>query len=374
MHHRDRLKTWLGSAGLFLAAIAVGALALEGGLRLTHYRYLTHPTSGYPTGYYREVPELGVDLTPDYPPTPFVFRGPSFETFTNGLGCFDHDGPITRGYVLAIGDSSTWGYIALEERWTTHLERLSGRRVLNCGVSGTGPRYQRLKAEKTIAQLGVDPALIIVLYDTWNDLNDDVVFPGYAVVQGQRVHDMRSLELQTGRITRYTRAELERKYQRYLIKQRSWPVWLQQHSALAATLELALSGEIERDRPVAELRWRYQFYLWHLDPAAYPWLEQALLDHLENIRALRRLAESHGAELVLIANGIPDHSLHRRLRDALARELPHFHDVAPAIEQAAAGSRIRYHHDHHWNALGNRLAAEAIHRHLTEANLLQPEK
>jgi hypothetical protein len=40
------------------------------------------------------------------------------------------------------------------------------------------------------------------------------------------------------------------------------------------------------------------------------------------------------------------------------------------MAQAAQGRRIRYRHDPHWNALGNRLAAEIIHRYLVEAGLL----
>jgi hypothetical protein len=39
------------------------------------------------------------------------------------------------------------------------------------------------------------------------------------------------------------------------------------------------------------------------------------------------------------------------------------------MAQAAQGRRTRYHHDPHWNALGNRLAAEIIHRYLRESGL-----
>ena len=89
-------------------------------------------------------------------------------------------------YLLAIGDSSTWGYAELEDKWTTHLETLSGRRVLKCGISGTGPRHQEIKARKTIAKVGVSPTVILVLYDKWNDLNDDVTFPDDFVIDGHR--------------------------------------------------------------------------------------------------------------------------------------------------------------------------------------------
>jgi hypothetical protein len=110
--------------------------------------------------------------------------------------------------------------------------------------------------------------------------------------------------------------------------------------------------------------------LWHVDTRRYPWLLQALEQHLDNIRALRRLADEHGAELVLITDGIPAQGLHGRLRTFLASEIPHHLDVAAPMAQAAGNRRTRYHHDPHWNALGNRLAAEIMHRYLRARGLL----
>jgi hypothetical protein len=112
--------------------------------------------------------------------------------------------------------------------------------------------------------------------------------------------------------------------------------------------------------------------LWEVDRTRYPWLEQAFEAHIDNIVALKRMAETHGAQLVLITNGLPEFGPQGRLREILARELPYVHDVAAEIEEAANGRRTRYHHDRHWNALGNRLAAEAIYRYLVDARLLPP--
>jgi hypothetical protein len=82
------------------------------------------------------------------------------------------------------------------------------------------------------------------------------------------------------------------------------------------------------------------------------------------------MADEHGATLVLITDGIPDEGLHGRLREFLAREMPYHLDLAGAMARAAQGRRIRHHHDTHWNALGNRLAAEIIHQYLRETGLL----
>jgi hypothetical protein len=120
----------------------------------------------------------------------------------------------------------------------------------------------------------------------------------------------------------------------------------------------------------ATLERRYDISLWNLDPERTPWVVQAFEKQLDNIRALRRMAEDQDAVLVLITDGIPHEGLHGRLREFLATEIPHHLDVARPMAEAAQGRRIRYHHDPHWNALGNRLAAEIIHRYLREAGLL----
>jgi len=82
------------------------------------------------------------------------------------------------------------------------------------------------------------------------------------------------------------------------------------------------------------------------------------------------MAEEHGAELVLITDGIPDTGLHARLLAFLESEIPYHIDVAEPMAQAAEGQRTRYHHDAHWNALGNRLAGEILYQYLSEIGLL----
>jgi hypothetical protein len=300
-------------------------------------------------------------------------RGPSSEVFTNQWGCFDHDEPIGDDYLLAIGDSSTWGYAELEDKWTTHLEALSGRRVLKCGVSGTGPKYQEIKARKTIAKVGVSPAIILVLYDKWNDLNDDVLFPDDVVIDGHRGNTLKSLDLRTGELIRHTRAEVEAEYRQYLQEQEAFSLtrYLTEHLATAAMLRQVLDrlyAYATRDDPI--LTDPAQVYLWRVDPARYPWVVEAFEEHLDNIRALRQMADEHGAELVLITDELPNTELHVRLRAFLDNEMPYHIDVAEPMARAAQGQRTRYHHDGHWNALGNRLAGEIIHRYLVEAGLI----
>lgn len=206
---------------LVLASLAITFAAREVALSFTHYRYLTHPPVEFPRGYHVKDPDLGVDLAQNYPPATFRMQGPSSTVFTNQWGCFDHDDPVGDKYFLPIGDSSNWGFAEIQDKWTTHLEALSGHRVLKCGISGTGTKHQEIKARKTIPKIGISPTVILVLYDTWNDLNDDALFPGDSVVDGYRVDTLKSLDLRTGKLVRNTPDELEAEYRRYLRAQES---------------------------------------------------------------------------------------------------------------------------------------------------------
>jgi hypothetical protein len=371
---RRSSRSALANAALVVVSLLLTLAVLELMLGLTHYRYLTRPRTDYPPGYFVADPELGADLGINRPPATFRMRGPPFEAFSNQWGCFDHGAPPGAGYVLAIGDSSTWGYAPPGDRWTDQLETLAGRPVLNCGVSGTGPRYQEIKARRTIARVGTAPRVILVLYDTWNDLNDDAVFPGYGVVAGYRGHTLKSLDLRTGTLTRHTPAAFEARYRRYLARQEAFSLtrFLTEHLTSAAMINHVLA---ERPRyheapPGPLLQRRYDFSLWDVDVRRYPWVIEAFEQHLDNIRALRGMADEHGAELVLITDGIPAQGLHGRLRAFLASEIPYHLDVAAPMAQGAGSRRTRYHHDPHWNALGNRLAAEIMHRYLRAHGLL----
>ncbi len=69
----------------------------------------------------------------------------------------DADGPP----ILAVGDSFTWGEgVADRETWPAHLQAISGRRVLNGGVTGYGLDQIVLRAE-VLAKIH-QPADIVV--------------------------------------------------------------------------------------------------------------------------------------------------------------------------------------------------------------------
>jgi lysophospholipase L1-like esterase len=102
-----------------------------------------------------------------YVPNP-GFCGPGFGTSfhtidANGLR-WTGEGPASgEGAILAVGDSYTYGdEVRDEESWPAQLQRLTGRRVLNGGVTGYGFDQIVLRTEQLAA--ACRPSLIIVSF------------------------------------------------------------------------------------------------------------------------------------------------------------------------------------------------------------------
>ena len=289
------------------------------------------------------------------------------------MGCFDTHESVEDDYILAIGDSATWAFTDIESRWTSHLERLSGRQVLNCGVSGTGPRFQGIKMVKTLERLGINPGSGD-LATCSQRLQRRCLFPIHTVVGGQRVSTLVSLDIRTGETTRLTREQLTEKY----LETRRQPRTIKQflrHTFVSVEL-LARGVQRMRERlgrgsegsPI--LRSLYQRQLLDVDPDEYPWIREAFNQHLDNIRTLQRLAEDRGIRFVALSSVSAGPGLRGEMYEFFRREVPYHFNPASSPRADAEGRRRRHHHDSHGNALGNRLTAEAIYELLAEADLI----
>lgn len=71
--------------------------------------------------------------------------------------------PATGPLIIAFGDSMTEGYaVGNDETWPAHLERLTGRRVLNAGVRGYGLDQIVLRAERIVPEL--KPSTVVLAF------------------------------------------------------------------------------------------------------------------------------------------------------------------------------------------------------------------
>ena len=71
--------------------------------------------------------------------------------------------PVTGPLIVALGDSMTEGYaVGNDETWPAHLERLTGRRVLNAGVRGYGLDQIVLRAERIVP--AIKPSTVVLAF------------------------------------------------------------------------------------------------------------------------------------------------------------------------------------------------------------------
>ncbi len=155
-------REWLRNTGLVVGSIVVTLFLLEFGARAVAWGYLF----AYPNfvltarttladgdrGRYRHDPQLG-----HVPRAGYSAAGTTIEA--DGLR---RTGEAIAGPpILAVGDSFTYGdEVDDGQTWPAQLQALTGRRVLNGGVSGYGFDQIVLRAEQLAAK--VQPSAIVV--------------------------------------------------------------------------------------------------------------------------------------------------------------------------------------------------------------------
>jgi hypothetical protein len=396
------------NAALVVTSVIVGILFCELGLRMVGY---TDPVRAPRTGlaprfYYKADPVNGHDIAKNFAGGFFEFPdyiriyGVPFTVSSNSLGCRDRSFDQEDGYVLLLGDSFTWGYVALEQTWGATLEQLIGIRVLKCGVGGYGPRQERHKLKAVVGQAG-RPRLVVVGYTVGNDLLDDYLYPGRTVIDGYMVTKVALADAKRGDRKVYSEDELQARL-RSILEQKPAGFTagvkdvLAYHSVLydllrnsealrRMTARLGLAeppptpSDLEALRSIAE----------------YPWLDQAWKEHLANLRQFKSEVEAVGATMLVVifpTNTQVYESLrpqegnlqweypNQRLTEFFQQEHITFLDLMPEFRHYARcnGSPMSdtqedlyWPHDGHPNVKGNRLAGLLISRQVLEQPFLE---
>ena len=157
--------------GLVTASFAVGLIALELGLRADAHQLYFWPNYvltaretlvGFQSLEYERDDQLGYVPRPGYS-TPTGYRAPDIRFDAAGYR-INGDAPAGSGApVLALGDSYTYGEeVNNGETWPAHLQRLTGRPVLNAGVAGYGFDQIVLRAERLVPT--VKPSAVVVSF------------------------------------------------------------------------------------------------------------------------------------------------------------------------------------------------------------------
>lgn len=115
--------------------------------------------------------------------------GSTYPIWSNSIGCFDKEHTRYDPYVYFAGDSFTWRYAPFDQKFGTLIEKMTGVRILKCGVSHTGQRHQYQKFIEIVEQIGHLPQALFVFY-YWNDVANDHSHPHSTVFDGWLVNSV----------------------------------------------------------------------------------------------------------------------------------------------------------------------------------------
>jgi lysophospholipase L1-like esterase len=154
-------------AGLVLASLAIGLIALELGLRAANGWLGTWPNfvlaartvlTGFQASQYVHDDRLGYLPRPGHATDSVHIGADGLRVTGDAL-----PGALPGAPILAVGDSYTYGEEVTDaETWPAHLQALLGRRVLNAGVAGFGFDQIVLRAEALAPAL--HPSAIVVSF------------------------------------------------------------------------------------------------------------------------------------------------------------------------------------------------------------------
>ncbi|MDW8088107.1 MAG: hypothetical protein RMJ45_09025, partial [Candidatus Calescibacterium sp.] len=180
-----------------LLFLVFSILFIEIVLRFTPYRVLLGEI--YPMRYYYEVDqELGYDIVKNKKGYSHRVEGTKLSVWSNEIGCYDYPYRGEKDFMILVGDSFTWGWVPFEKTMGVVIENTIRKRLLKCGLPGSGTKHQMIKAKKVIEQVGSNPSIIIVGYFLGNDLIDDWLFPLITVVDGFSLSQIFLKDIRTG--------------------------------------------------------------------------------------------------------------------------------------------------------------------------------
>lgn len=364
-----RAKHSLTNLGLVCISLVISFVAVELFLQTTDFRKLIPIIDPERLRFYYETShEMGFDISPKYDGGTLKFTEGEHEVFSNSYGCFDRENPVSNVYALLVGDSFTWGFTRFEKKWGTELERRLGRRVLKCGVEGTGTRYQLLKAKKVARLTGQPPQYIVVGYYV-NDFADDVVFPSSTVIEGRRVSTVKRIYPETGVVEYYSDDEFQRRYSNYQ-RPGGVKVFIRDNSILANLLWRQIKGTKIQEF-FEDVQSIYDLDLYGMDEST--WVSQAWSRHLESVREFKQFAETQGSQLVFVL--IPSKTGERPQEMAEFLQASNIEYIDLYSEFARSGEELAelyWTYDHHFNEKGNQLTgaivADYLERRLSEKN------
>ena len=384
----SRIKSFIVHGLLILTSVVVTRIVIDLVLQHTPFKWRYMYPLNVRGEYFRFDPVLGFDIVPNVATTTHSFANLSYPVWSNDLGCFDYPYDGTSPYIYLAGDSFTWGYTPLDEKWGKVVERLTGTRTLNCGVPDYGTRQEVIKAQRTLAELPRPPQLIILAhYD--NDAGDDGMFPTSTAYRGYVVPSWSYCDpkvmLTTSPLVATTTCNIAKPNYPLLQKIK---IELAAHSVLylMAKRQFGIQDTLRR-------------FLMNIAPTTLlnsglahenqTWFDDrsGLLDdtrywdiHFSNIQAFKTLADRHGSGLLVVlmpsfgsAIATSTNLGNERTIAYLRQHGIAYLDLKPALQAAdPSGAVLYWSNDVHWTPAGNVLAGSLISDEIKKRGLLSP--
>ena len=161
--------------------------------------YLNTPKTfgrGYPKGHFTADKLKGFDIKKDSEKVLAQLPNeiPPYPVWGNNIGCFDYEIEKNEKYdIYLAGDSHTWGYAPIENKFGTFLEEETEINVAACGVTHTGQIHQLKKFREIIKTLGYIPKYVIVNRD-FNDIDNDYWHPHTTIINGYQVDNIKIIK------------------------------------------------------------------------------------------------------------------------------------------------------------------------------------
>lgn len=363
-------------------------LILEIILRFTPYKVYVEVGQGEFPPMFIADEKAGFDLATNYKGGSHQTIESTYSVHTNNIACFDDDVKLGEAHHILIGDSFTWGFSALDKKWTTILEKNTGQRFVKCGVPAYGTNQALFKLKKVVDKIGKAPKTIIYSY-YWNELNDDHTGLPSTVFEGNLINRIKSFNYNTGDVEYFTKKELIDTYQQFkehgdsdyqnLSAYNKIRYWLKSNLIIANLTHNYLSSfnPPEMEEVVTGNIAQYRTYLSKMSVDKYPWLKKSWEQHLNNIEKLIDYAKSQDSKLMVVILPTKDqvYPIKNVSKEALInltlsqmrlkkflddRDVLYFDLFEDFSKSAKNGKDLYLSNDLHFNIEGEALAGEII--------------
>jgi hypothetical protein len=254
------------------------------------------------------------------------------------------------------------------------------------------------------------PPKLIVLGYFMNDFSEDYVFPSETVLDGFLVSTFQVSDIKTGQIKKKDILSLEKEVEDFEKKQEkekrfegTLTGWLIKNSLLYSKIKVwgksltdffMLKDQHNFTQSAqSDATWIHGFLT--LPEKEYPWLQKAWGIHYKNLDALKKLADTYGANLLVVIIPAKDQiyfpeklrainvdldSPRHKLREFFTREKILYLDLLPLFLNYARKGKIEtlnpeqdlyWRKDGHWSIKGNHLSGLLVADYILKNNLLE---